>query len=99
MKNFEEKLEKLEYLTNNIKRPDISLEEALKNFEEGIKLAKTLEKQIDEIEIMKNLKLLYCQKQMKKLVLQVLRKQEQDNECKKSCKNAQIGSCKKNCSR
>ena len=50
MKNFEEKLEKLEYLTNNIKRPDISLEEALKNFEEGIKLAKTLEKQIDEIE-------------------------------------------------
>ena len=50
MKNFEENLEKLEYLTNNIKRPDISLEEALKNFEEGIKLAKTLEKQIDEIE-------------------------------------------------
>lgn len=50
MKNFEEKLEKLEYLTSNIKRPDISLEEALKNFEEGIKLAKTLEKQIDEIE-------------------------------------------------
>lgn len=50
MKNFEEKLEKLEYLTNNIKRPDISLEEALKNFEEGIKLAKTLEKLIDEIE-------------------------------------------------
>ena len=50
MKNFEEKLEKLEYLTNNIKRPDISLEEALKNFEEGIKLTKTLEKQIDEIE-------------------------------------------------
>ena len=50
MKNFEEKLEKLEYLTNNIKRPDIPLEEALKNFEEGIKLAKTLEKQIDEIE-------------------------------------------------
>ncbi len=32
MKNFEEKLEKLEYLTNNIKRTDISLEEALKNF-------------------------------------------------------------------
>lgn len=50
MKNFEEKLEKLEYLTNNIKRPDISLEEALKNFEEGIKLAKILENQIDEIE-------------------------------------------------
>ena len=50
MKNFEEKLEKLEYLTSNIKRPDISLEEALKNFEEGIKHDKTLEKQIDELE-------------------------------------------------
>ena len=43
MNNFEQNLEKLEQLTNNIKRSDISLEEALKNFEEGIKLAKTLE--------------------------------------------------------
>ncbi|MBQ1972020.1 MAG: exodeoxyribonuclease VII small subunit, partial [Treponema sp.] len=42
MNNFEQNLEKLEQLTNNIKRSDISLEEALKNFEEGIKLAKTL---------------------------------------------------------
>ncbi len=50
MKNFEENLARLEELTNNIKRTDLSLEDALKNFEEGIKLAKTLEKDIDKIE-------------------------------------------------
>lgn len=50
MKNFEENLEKLENLTNHIKKSDISIEDALKDFEEGIKLAKTLEKQIDELE-------------------------------------------------
>lgn len=50
MNNFEQNLERLEQLTNNIKRSDISLEEALKNFEEGIKLAKNLEKEIEKIE-------------------------------------------------
>ena len=40
MKNtFEENLAKLEQLTSDIKRSDISLEDALKDFEEGIKLA------------------------------------------------------------
>ena len=48
--NFEEKLEKLENLSNDIKRSDISLEDALKDFEEGIKLAAGMEKQLDEIE-------------------------------------------------
>ena len=47
MTNFEEKLEKL---SENIKQSDISLEDALKNFEEGIKLAKTLEKELDKME-------------------------------------------------
>lgn len=47
---FEENLSKLEELTNDIKRTDISLEDALKDFEEGIKLAKTLEKDLDKIE-------------------------------------------------
>ena len=47
---FEEKLEKLEKLSENIKQSDISLEDALKNFEEGIKLAKTLEKELDKME-------------------------------------------------
>ena len=50
MANFEENLSKLESITQDIKRSDISLEDALKDFEEGIKLAKTLEKEIDKIE-------------------------------------------------
>ena len=47
---FEENLQKLEQLTSDIKRSDISLEDALKDFEEGIKLASGMEKQLDEIE-------------------------------------------------
>ena len=47
---FEENLEKLEKLTADIRRSDISLEDALKDFEEGIKLANGMEKQLDEIE-------------------------------------------------
>ena len=51
MKNtFEENLKKLEELTSDIKRSDISLEDALKDFEEGINLASGMEKQLDEIE-------------------------------------------------
>ncbi len=48
--SFESNLEKLEKLTTDIKRSNISLEEALKDFEEGIKLASGMEKQLDEIE-------------------------------------------------
>ena len=50
MKDFEANLAHLEQLTNDIKRPDISLEAALKDFEEGITLAKKLEKDIEKIE-------------------------------------------------
>lgn len=50
MANFEEKLSKLETLTQDIKRSDISLEDALKDFEEGIKLARGMEAEIDKIE-------------------------------------------------
>lgn len=50
MTNFEEKLNKLEEISDNIKQSDISLEEALKNFEEGIKLAKSLEKELETME-------------------------------------------------
>jgi exodeoxyribonuclease VII small subunit len=50
MKNFEENLARLEKLTADIRQPDISLEDALKNFEEGIKLARGMEKEIDKIE-------------------------------------------------
>lgn len=48
MKNFEEKLKRLETLTDNIKSPDISLEDALDCFEEGIKLSKELETQLEK---------------------------------------------------
>lgn len=47
---FEENLARLEALTNDIKRTDISLEDALKDFEEGITLAKSLEASLDKIE-------------------------------------------------
>ena len=50
MKNFEEKLKRLEELTNTIKQNDISLEDALSAFEEGIKLANGLEKELDSME-------------------------------------------------
>lgn len=50
MSNFEENLKKLESLTADIKRSDISLEDALKDFEEGIKLASGMEKELDTIE-------------------------------------------------
>ena len=50
MPSFEENLSRLENLTQDIRRSDISLEDALKDFEEGIKLAKSLEKEIDKIE-------------------------------------------------
>lgn len=50
MKNFEEKLERLEKISTEIKRNDIVLEEALKYFEEGISLAKSMERELDKIE-------------------------------------------------
>lgn len=50
MNTFEEKLAQLEKLTGDIKRRDISLEDALKDFEEGIKLAAGMEKELDKIE-------------------------------------------------
>jgi exodeoxyribonuclease VII small subunit len=50
MKNFEERLERLESLGENIRKPDIPLDDALKAFEEGIKLARTLEKDLEKIE-------------------------------------------------
>ena len=50
MPTFEEKLKRLEQLTADIKRNNISLEDALNDFEEGIKLASGMEKQLDEIE-------------------------------------------------
>ncbi len=50
MKNFEERLERLEALSEKIRKPEIPLDDALKVFEEGIKLARTLERDIEKIE-------------------------------------------------
>ncbi|MDR0525825.1 MAG: exodeoxyribonuclease VII small subunit [Spirochaetaceae bacterium] len=50
MKHFEERLAQLENLGEYIRKPDISLEEALKSFEEGIKLARSLEKDLEKAE-------------------------------------------------
>jgi exodeoxyribonuclease VII small subunit len=50
VKNFEERLEQLESLGEHIRKPDISLADALKTFEEGIKLASSLEKELDRVE-------------------------------------------------
>jgi exodeoxyribonuclease VII small subunit len=50
MKNFEERLERLELLGDQIRKPDLPLDEALKAFEEGIKLARSLEKDLEKLE-------------------------------------------------
>jgi exodeoxyribonuclease VII small subunit len=49
-KSFEERLERLESLGEQIRKTDIPLDDALKAFEEGIRLAKTLERDLEKIE-------------------------------------------------
>jgi exodeoxyribonuclease VII small subunit len=50
MKNFENRLERLEILGEKIRKPDLPLDDALKAFEEGIKLARSLEKDLEKVE-------------------------------------------------
>jgi exodeoxyribonuclease VII small subunit len=50
MKNFEARLGRLEELGGMIRRADLPLDDALKAFEEGIKLARSLEKDLEKIE-------------------------------------------------
>jgi exodeoxyribonuclease VII small subunit len=49
-KSFEERLERLEELGDEIRKTDIPLDDAIKAFEEGIKLARDLEKDLEKIE-------------------------------------------------
>jgi exodeoxyribonuclease VII small subunit len=49
-KTFEERLERLEALGEEIKKSDIPLDDAIKAFEEGIVLARNLEKDLEKIE-------------------------------------------------
>ena len=50
MKDFETRLAKLEELNDKLKEGSISLDDAFKYFEEGIKLAKSLEKDLEKAE-------------------------------------------------
>ena len=50
MKSFEERLNRLEGLSEKLKAGNIPLEEAVSLFEEGIKLAKALQKELSKIE-------------------------------------------------
>ena len=50
IKNFEERLERLEILGDQIRKADIPLDEALQAFEEGIRLARALEKDLEKID-------------------------------------------------
>ncbi len=50
MKNFEERLKRLEDLSEQIREPELALEDAMAIFEEGVKLSKGLEKDLERIE-------------------------------------------------
>jgi exodeoxyribonuclease VII small subunit len=50
MKSFEDRLNRLESLSEKLREGKIPLEEAVSIFEEGMKLAKELEKELAKIE-------------------------------------------------
>lgn len=50
MKGFEERLARLEELNEKISEGNIPLDEAVALFEEGVKLAKSLEKDLNKVE-------------------------------------------------
>jgi exodeoxyribonuclease VII small subunit len=50
VKKFEERLTRLEELAERIKETDLPLEDAVAVFEEGVKLAKGLERDLDRIQ-------------------------------------------------
>jgi exodeoxyribonuclease VII small subunit len=49
-KNFEERLKRLEELAQKLKEGKLPLEEAVSVFEEGVKLSKSLEKDLGRVE-------------------------------------------------
>ena len=49
-KSFEENLERLKELVRSLQSGELTLDESLKAFEEGIKLSKTLEDKLKSIE-------------------------------------------------
>lgn len=49
-KNFELSMEQLERIVSDLESGDLSLEDSIKKFEEGIKLSKMCSKMLDETE-------------------------------------------------
>ena len=47
-KTFEESLAKLEEITEQLEQGDLSLEDSLKKFDEGVKLAEYCNRKLDE---------------------------------------------------
>ncbi len=50
MKTFEEKLQRLETISEQMKDENLSIDKSIQMFEEGIKIAKTLQKELDKME-------------------------------------------------
>ncbi len=50
MKSFDERLKRLEELSDTLKAGDLPLEKAVAHFEEGITLARSLEKELTKVE-------------------------------------------------
>jgi exodeoxyribonuclease VII small subunit len=50
MKKFEERLERLEEIAQRIREADSGLDESIALFDEGVKLAKGLEKDLSKVE-------------------------------------------------
>ena len=50
MKNFESDLNRLEEINTKINSNEIDIQEAMKIFEEGIKIAASLQKELDKME-------------------------------------------------
>jgi exodeoxyribonuclease VII small subunit len=50
MKSFEERLQRLEELSERIRDAELNLEEAVDLFEEGMKLSRSLEKELSRVE-------------------------------------------------
>jgi exodeoxyribonuclease VII small subunit len=50
MPGFEDRLKRLEQLAESIQEAELPLEEAVRTFEEGMKLSRTLERELSRIE-------------------------------------------------
>ena len=48
--NFETSLKELEKIVKQMEKPDLPLDEALKHFEEGVKLSQSCQKALDDAE-------------------------------------------------